>query len=252
VTRRPAAAALGGGLVVALLYVVVAVATGSFSGQQVLPVFDGFAGPQAYRWVVPPPGLEKDNKQPAKKAVDLPLGPNGSAPTDVATDDGQAIVGLDTGSVPTAPPATLARLAMSPVDSATLGPLPDGLLAEGNAYRVAIDYQPSGPAVATLAKPGTIGLTAAAPVDALLFSPDGREWQTVEARPYGAPWEYGQTAPLAATGYYLPAGRTPPHARARGGVPVAVLAPIVGAVVLVMAVAFTVTIRRATNARRRS
>lgn len=234
---------LGAGLILSLLYVVIALGTEHLSDQPLRPLFDGFITPQAYRWVKPPPGLEKDNKQPSEKVVDVALDATGSPPTNAATDDGQAIAGLDTGSVPAHFPDTVVRLMVKPVDPATLGPLPAGLRPESNAYDVTMTYQPSKTAVSNLAKPGTIALTAAAPVDALLFSVDGKEWQTIEARPFGDPTVYGQFAPLAGTGYYLSASRNPPRRRAASAPAPLVVAALVG-LIIGAAVALVLVVRR--------
>lgn len=245
---------LGAGLVLFLAYVVAALGTQQLSGQPLRPLFDGFVTPQPYKWVKPPAGLEKDNKAPSEKVVDVPLDANGSPPINAATDDGQAIAGLATGSVPTRFPDTKVHLTVKPVDPATLGSLPAGLRPESNTYDVTMAYQPSGMVVTALAKPGTIALTAAAPVDALLFSPDGRQWQTIEARPFGDPAVYGRFAPLAATGYYLSASRNPPRrggASSRAPVVLGVLVALIAGAALAIGLVARRSSRRGAAANRR-
>lgn len=212
-TPVPGRRTLAAGVVLAALYAAVVVATGALSDRPIRPLFDGFAPPAPYKWVNPPPGLEKDNQQPAAASLDVPLDANGSMPTNSATPDGQAIAGLDAGSVPAHAPDAKAVLAVKPADPGKLAPLPQGLRPESNAYQVTITYQPSGTPLTTLGKPGTIALTAAAPATVLLYSPDGSRWETVEARTFGD--SNGQFAAMAATGYYLSASHNAPRAAAR-------------------------------------
>ncbi|MDP1805974.1 MAG: hypothetical protein Q8K72_12455, partial [Acidimicrobiales bacterium] len=179
---RPVAWA-GAGLV--LLYVVVAAMTAQLSSRPVLPLFNGFAPPTPYAWVNPPPELAGDNVVPKPVERDVSLAADGVAATNAATDDAQAIVGLDMGSVAASPPDTAVKVRIIPEDAGALGALPAGLRAVSNAYRVEMAYVPSGTSVERLAVPGTVALTAAETGDRMLFSPDGQAWQEVTFRPYG-------------------------------------------------------------------
>ena len=201
--QRPLVAGLG----LAVVYVLVALVTPELTGRPLLPLFDGFAPPAPYNWVNPPPGLDEDKSPPGETNQEVALDEAGSRASNAATPDGQAIVGLDTGSVPPNPPDTTVLVRVSPVDPGTLPPLPGGLRPEGNAYRVTIAYQPSGQEVTTLAAPGTIALTAAAPATTLLFAPDGGQWQEIQARPFGD--SNGLFAPLNAPGHYLSTSHNP-------------------------------------------
>jgi hypothetical protein len=206
----PGLRGLSAGLALAIVYVLVALATPHLTGRPLLPLFDGFAPPAAYAWVNPPPEFAKDNRKPADASQDVALAPDGSTASNATTADGQAIAGLDNGSAPAHFPDTTVQVRVTPVDPATLGRLPPGLRAEGNAYQVAFTYRPSGQALTALAKPGTIALTAAAPPSALLFSADGKTWQDTNARPFGA--SNGLFAALDAPGYYVPASHNPARA----------------------------------------
>jgi hypothetical protein len=104
---------------------------------------------------------------------------------------------------------------VAPFDAATLGALPTGMRAEGNAYRVTLSYRPSGQAITALAKPGTIALTSAAPATALLFSPDGTQWQDTQAKPFGD--GNGLFATMAAPGYYITASTNPARTAGTSG-----------------------------------
>ena len=222
------------GLAVAALYVLVALATPHLTGRPLRPLFDGFAPPAPYAWVNPPPEFAKDNRKPADASQDVALGPEGSTAANATTADGQAIAGLDIGSAPAHAPDTTVQVTVVAVDPATLGRLPAGLRPEGNAYRVAFSYRPSGQALGALAKPGTIALTAAAPPSALLFSADGKAWQDTGARPFGD--GNGLFAPLHAPGYYLSASRNPGRAGTAtgGGVGLVVVLAVVAGTGLVL------------------
>lgn len=240
-TRRPGPAAAG--LAVAGLYLLVALVTPHLSGRPLRPLFDGFQPPQSYAWVNPPAEFAKDNRKPTDVTQDVNLGPEGSVASNATTSDGQAIAGLDTGSVPPHFPDTAVRVQLTPVDPGTLGPLPAGLRPEGNAYRVVLTYQPSGQPVTTLAKPGTIALTAAAPASTLLFSADGQTWQDVNGKPFGD--NNGLFAQLTAPGYFVPASHNPARTATAGTGGSGAAAAIVGtAVVVLSGVVGVVLLRR--------
>lgn len=231
--RRPLVA--GAGLVV--LYALVAMLTPRITGRPSRPLFDGFAPPAAYNWVKPPPGVQDDTSLPADATQDVAIDAGGSVAANAATADGQAIAGLDTASVPLHPPDTSVRLHVAPLDAATLGSLPQGLRAEGNAYRVTLTYQPSGQPVTALARPGTIALTSAAGATALLFSADATQWQDTAAKPFGD--GNGLFATMAAPGYYVTASHnaartTGSSGGPRGGSGEIVVAVLLAAVVLIV------------------
>lgn len=196
-TRR--AAGVGAGL--ALLYVVVAVATDRVSTRPVLPLFDGFAPPVPYAWVQPPPERAGDNVPPKAVERELPLGPEGSPASNAATDDAQAIVGLDKGSVPPNPPDTAVVVRITPEDAGKLGPLPPGLRVVSNAYQVTLRHVPSQTPVTRLAVKGTVALTAAEPGNRLLYSADGQVWEERQFRPYGQ--DHGVFTELEAPGWFV-------------------------------------------------
>jgi hypothetical protein len=239
---------LGAGLAAAALYVLVALVTPQLSGRPLRPLFDGFAPPAPYAWVNPPPEFARDNRKPAEASQDVALGPEGSVASNATTADGQAIAGLDSGSVPVHPSDTSVTVRVTPLDPATLERLPAGQRAEGNAYQVTFAYRPSGQPVSALAKPGTIALTAAAPPSALLFSADGKAWQDIGARPFGD--GNGLFAPLTAPGYYVAVSHNPARTGAGGGA--AVKAAVAGGVGVVLLAVLVVVLagRRRANRRR--
>ncbi len=227
------------GAALALLYVLVALATGRLSSRPILPLFDGFVPPTPYAWVNPPPERAGDNIPPKPAERQLTLGADGAPASNVSTDDAQAIVGLDKGSVPAQPPDTSALVRLVPVDAGTLGPLPPGLRAVSNAYQVVITYQPSGTSLTRLPANGTIALTAAETADRLLFSAEGRTWQETVFRPYGQ--DNGLFTELEMTGWFVAASSGAGHnAGGAGGssglrtllIVLAGVAPIGGAVLV--------------------
>ncbi len=237
-TRRMAWAGAG----LALLYVVVAAVTSHLSSRPVLPLFDGFAPPTPYAWVNPPPERAGDNVAPKAADREFPLGPDGAPASNAATDDAQAIVGLNQGSVPANPPDTAVRVRITPGDAGTLAPLPPGLRAVSNAYRVELTYVPSQTPVSRLGAKGTIALTAAENGDRLLFSPDGQAWQEMAFRPFGT--DHGLFTEMDTPGWYLvaasPAMGAPTGAGAGGSdalrtvlLVLAGVAPVIGAILVV-------------------
>lgn len=226
----------GAGL--ALLYVVVAALTGQLASRPVLPLFDGFAPPAPYAWVNPPPERAGDNVVPKPVARDLPLAPDGVAATNASTDDAQAIVGLDKGSVPAHPPDTGVTVRIIPGDAGALGPLPPGLRVVSNAYRVELVYLPSGTPLSRLAAKGTVALTAADAGDRMLFSPDGQTWQEVTFRPYGA--DHGVFTELETPGWFVVASSGGAASSGGGGsgawrtalLVLAGVAPVIGAILV--------------------
>lgn len=234
--RRAPALWAGAGL--AVLYVLVALGTGRISARPVLPLFDGFAPPAPYAWVNPPPERVGDNVVPKPVERELALAPDGVPASNVSTDDAQALVGLDKGSVPASLPDTGVAVRIVPVDSGTLGPLPPGLRAVSNAYKIELTYVPSRTSITRLATKGTVALTAADAGDRLLFSADGRTWQETQFRPYGQ--DHGLFTELESVGWFVVAGPAQTSSPGGGGsgvlrtvlLIVGGLVPIVGAVLV--------------------
>lgn len=224
------------GVVLALLYAVVALVTSAVSSRPVLPLFDGFAPPVSYNWVNPPASAPPGNTAPKPFEREFPLGPEGSDATNASSEDAQVIVGLDKGSVAPRPPETALKVAMVPLDAATLGPLPAGLRPVSNAYQVVLTYLPSGVEISQLAVKGTVSLTAVEANGKLLYSPDGARWQERQARPFGT--DNGVFSELDAPGYFVVGSpATAEGTRREGGrkvlqLGIAAAVPIIGAVMV--------------------
>ena len=199
----------------ALLLVYAAAVTGTLPfGHNVRPLFEGIGPPPPYRWVKPPAAFASGNIPPKTNDTDVPMGPTGSQQAGAQSEDNQLVLNLAPNAVPPHPPDTSVRVHIEPVDPATLGPLPPGLRANGNAYRVRLLQEPSGTPVTTVTAPGNILLTVPLPVFGFYYSADGRTWskvgqQTVAGQPIvGGPFN-------APDGWYLAA--THPTATTTGG-----------------------------------
>jgi hypothetical protein len=149
---------------------------------------DGFGqAPPPYNWVSPPPALASQNKKPASGTFDVALNPQtGSEATVLSTDDGQASLALNEGSIPPRQGEDSAKVTISPLAPTGFGPPPPGLELTGNVYRIEGTYRPSGDPIMQLGKGAQIVL--AYPAEAggtlrkhkLLVSTDGRRWTAVE------------------------------------------------------------------------
>ena len=211
------------GAVVAVVYAATAGLTTLWSPGAMRPLFDGFGShPGQYNWVKAPKEFAEGNQRPDSAQAGVTFSAEGSNAAAASTQDGQVLVSLAPGALlPPQPPDSSARIDVRPVDSSTLAPLPDGLRAEGNAYRVSIDYLPSDTPVTSLTRPGTVGLTGVAPPDVLLFSSDGKTWQRRQGQPIAQ--GNGMTGAFEEAGYYLAAGEGAARATGTGsgGAPLA-------------------------------
>ncbi|MHB8513144.1 MAG: hypothetical protein ACYDCC_13315 [Actinomycetota bacterium] len=127
----------------AALYVIVAAAT-SGSLLPVRPVYEGIGPPPPYSWVNPPSSRKSNNVPPTQGDGVIAMGPKGSEPGTVSTDDGQAVMTFFRGSFEAKKGQTKVHVHITPVDPATLGPPPQGLFYDGNAYKFTATYEPSG------------------------------------------------------------------------------------------------------------
>ena len=237
-TRRAAAT----GLALAAVLVIVVLAG---RGPGVRPLFDGFAPIPEYRFVAPPPAFAAGNHRPEGATIRIPITPRGSAARGVSTPDGQAVISLGAGAVPTHGADTAVRLTVTPRDGARLAPLPDGLRPNGNAYAITLHYEPSGAPVTSLARPGTLVLEVPEVSTGMFRSPPGRTWRAIDSR--GLPPRQVQLSMrLDAPGNYLSGTNLPELPGPTGAASHSVLGGIlvgVGALALVLA-AFHLARRR--------
>jgi hypothetical protein len=226
---------LGIGVVLLVMYAAAVMGTLPF-GHRVRPLFEGIGPPPAYRWVHPPAAFAAGNIPPQASDTDVPLRPTGSEQAGAQCEDNQLVLNLAPNAAPPHPPDTSVRVHIEPLDPATLAPLPPEVRPNGNAYQVALTYQPSRTPVTTITAPGNILLTVPLPARGLWYSADGKTWtrignQTVANQPIVG-------GPFNAPGYYV-AGTHPPIASTGGGggggaSGTIIVAALVGALALVL------------------
>ena len=177
-------------------------ATIALSDRPFRPLFDGLAPPLPYHWVNPPAENARDNVAPSAASRNVALAVDGSPFVNVTPEDAQAILLMEPRAVAPHPPDTGLAVAVTPLDVLTLGPLPDDMSPAGNAYRVALTYQPSGQGVTDVTvATSSVALVAATPSDFLLYSTDGQSWARRTTTPLGS--GHGLETKFAGPGYYV-------------------------------------------------
>jgi hypothetical protein len=208
-SRARSGLALLAGAGIVALYLAGAAVSGRASILARRPLLDGLAPPTPYRWVTPPPEVAASNKPPASTRFTVDLTPEGSQLGAFSTSDGQVNLVLSQGAVPPRPGQTGVEVAVDPVDPATLGSPPSGLVTAGNAYRIQASYQPSGDEVGALGGQSSVGLVypllATAVADPgghqVLSSADGQAWEAIQST--DTPGTHQVSARLARTGYVM-------------------------------------------------
>jgi hypothetical protein len=208
-SRARSGLALLAGVGIVALYLAGAAVSGRASILARRPLLDGLAPPTPYRWVSPPPEVAASNKPPASTRFTVDLTPQGSQLGAFSTSDGQVNLVLSQGAVPPRPGQTGVEVAVDPVDPATLGPPPSGLVTAGNAYRIQASYQPSGDEVGALGGQSSVGLVypllATAVADPgghqVLSSADGQAWEALQST--DTPGTHQVSARLARTGFVM-------------------------------------------------
>jgi hypothetical protein len=191
---------IGAGL--AAVYVAAVAATIVVTDRPVRPLFDGLVPPPPYRWVNPPPGAGFNTK-PERDDVSVPLTADGSELAGPSAINGQVVLNLPAGAIPARAGADEVRMTVVPLAPHRLGALPNGLTPDGNAYEIRLRYRPSGASVTDLAVPGNIVLATPEPASVLLFSPEGRGWETLDTQRVGGPDSVG--GPFRRAGHYVAA-----------------------------------------------
>jgi hypothetical protein len=171
---------------VAAGYVVVALSAARTGPLARRPLLDGFAPPPPYRWVSPPPSLASQNQTPASGRFEVDLNPQtGSQANVFSTDDNQASLALDDGTIPPAPGQSSAIVTIAPLAADGFEPPPGGLEVTGNVYRIQAEYRPSKEQIVRMAKTAQVVLAYPAEPGTilhkhrLLVSTDGRVWTAV-------------------------------------------------------------------------
>jgi hypothetical protein len=234
-TSRTRSLALGAAL--ALAYLAVALLTPRITGHHVRPLFEGFTPPPPYRWVNPPKEFAVGNQPPQPSSTDIDLGPTGSGPSGATSEDNQIVLNIPAGGIPPHPPDTKAIVKVTPFDPAKLGPLPNALRPDGNAYRVEMNYA-SGAPIPALAVPGNCFLIVPNPSTDIAFSVDGRTWELLGEQHIGGS-SVNVGTKFEKAGYYLGAtnlnvaGSAP---KKKGTSTAAIALVIAGVVVLALVV----------------
>jgi len=187
VNRRPAIA-LATGVAVAGLYLSVALWAGRSGPLARRPLLDGFAPPPPYHWVSPPPSLASANQPPSSVSMAVDLDPQtGSQATVITTDDTQAGIALDEGSIPAATGQSSATITITPLATGGLPSAPTRWELAGNVYRIQATYGQSKDPIVRLAKAAQVVLAYPAEPGtvlrrhALLAATGGRSWSVTTA-----------------------------------------------------------------------
>jgi hypothetical protein len=205
--------ALRAGLALLVVYLAAVVVTVAIRHDGARPLFDGFAPPPSYRFMEPPRFFAAGNVKPQATSATIALGPDGSAAAGVATPDGQFVIDLARGAIATRAGATTVAVEISPLAPSSLATVPGPARANGNAYRVAMTYEPTAAPVLRFTHAGTLFIETPELASALLYSRAGPAWREVPSRPV-APSGLSMSAPLAAPGDYLAATTLPELAAA--------------------------------------
>jgi hypothetical protein len=238
--------ALGWGLGIVAIYVAGGIVSGHLSPLARRPLLDGFIPPAPYRWVNPPPELASSNLPPASGATRIRIGPQASAAAFFATGDAQVTLNVPKGAFRARPGNTSVDMTIEPVDPASVGPLPGQLSVKGNVYLVGAAYQPSGDRVNRLDASLVAILTYPSLSNdlgnhTLVVSPNGKRWQRLETHDQHATKQVNGR--LRSLGYLVVASAPLPSTGPGGGtssaeerIPLAIVALVVGAVLLVAGV----------------
>ena len=201
---------LAWGAAAAASYLLAAWLFNGVGGAPVRLLFDGPHPVQPYNYVDPPSAdLARTNlpPQPGEFAFSL-LSPGVIEGGSVTTGDGQATLTIPGSAFPVPPGQKGVVVRLTPIDPVTLGPPPEGLDFDGNAYTVEAEYRPSGDA-ATLERDVTAVLRY--PVRAeVLLQWDGSRWNRLKSTTVPATLQVfadtGELGTLVAARSPLPSG----------------------------------------------
>jgi hypothetical protein len=189
------------GVAVALIYLAVLVGTLGLRGHHIRPLYEGVGPPAPYEWVNPPRQFAVGNIVPKPTSAAISVTAGRSEAAGLSSSDAQVIVNVAAGAIPTPPGTITVGVTITPLDPATLGPLPSNLHPDGNAYRIVMTAEPSHAPIGSLTQPGNIFLTLPLAGTALLHSPDGRSWQSLPVQ--HVPGQIALGAAFTHPGYYL-------------------------------------------------
>lgn len=240
--------ALGWGLVIVALYVAGGIVSGHLSPLARRPLLDGFIPPAPYRWVDPPPELANSNLPPASGKTRIPIFSQGSQAAFFATDDAQVTLNVPKGAFPARRGSKVVEVTIEPVDPASVGLLPGRLSIKGNAYLIGATYRSTGDRAKRLEASIVAIITYPALSNdlgnhTLVVSPDGKRWKRVKTHDQHATKQVNGR--LRSLGYVAVASAPLPSAgtgdgtpSGEGGIPLSILAVMIGVVLLFAGVFF--------------
>jgi hypothetical protein len=242
--RSAPARALTIGAAAVAVYLAVALAMFTVGGHRVLPLFEGIGPPARYEWVNPPPEFAPGNRKPGTGTETVKFTSGKTPATVLSSPDSQFIVNLPAGAFAPHGADTAVKSVITPLDPATLGPVPAGLASDGNAYRIELTYQPSGTPVTKLVVPGNVIINAPHTAEVILYSSDGKSWSRLVTQSAGSAasvgarftvpgWYQVGANPDVVTGAGAGAGASASHSRSNTlfiAIGAAILAVIVAAV----------------------
>lgn len=159
------------------------------------PLFDGSSPPVAYQYVSPPPELADTNIAPQGVTKTFPFKEREVVEGGtrrilegglITTPDAQVSMSVPAETFKAVRGATGITIRITPVDPATLGEPPEGLVYEGNGTLVEANYEPSGdpatPEDLDCALGGCLSIVIRYPVAGTqLWVKDGAEWRDLVA-----------------------------------------------------------------------
>ena len=246
--RRPGVVGLVG-LGLALAYVATIGVTLGLHPGRLRPLYEGFTPPSSYHWVNPPRIFAAGNQKPGVTRQTVELGPQGSVATGISTDDGQLVLGLAAGAVAPHRSDTSVAVTITPLDPAELAPLDAPYRANGNAYLIAMVYQPSRTAVRALVDPGASLVLITPEVGPNLFTTPSAHgpWTSVPAHAI-PPTDLTLGASVKVPGYELAGTTLPPpvyhHSSSVSTVEVSVAVGVLAVAVIGAGVVFSRRRRR--------
>ena len=220
-------------------YLSVAVLTGHWRPFGPRPLYDGVGPAPPYHWVTPPPSFAAANQKPAEMTGTISLEGGQPSPFNGASSEIQIVLNIQAGSFGAHAGDTAVDLRATPVDPATLGPLPAGASADGNAVRLTFEYLPSGQPAGALVHPASLSLRFPTGAEEVWVSETGTGWRALPTMLNNTSTGlYVSTEQAERGGYYVPVHRTVvPAAPGGGGSTVIVVGVVVGVVVAGVAAA---------------
>lgn len=206
---------------------------------------DGPLPSQPYHYLHPPPALAGTNKPPQSGTFTIGVS---SAHTDYLsafTLDGQAGISAPEDAFSVAPSATTLQVSVQPLD--TPPGLPDGLAADGNAYRIVARGQP-GNLPARVVKPVDLTLRwAISPAAVYLYrggaepAPGSSRWRLLCTAAHAIITPSTVTCTTTALGTFLAVTRAPSSSTWQTRLPVALV--VIGVAVVVVSVIYSLRFR---------